>query len=163
MYIKVYFKSFYKFSRHHHNNPKRDKKNPSNAAIQPAYEFGNYNYVTFFFLLFHIKSCVATNVPICLKCTYLPKKKNMVIFLRAPYKNKLARLNIVRVQSSLIISAQIGVSPELRVNFNRAWLQRYLDFFCSLRLGAAKSEHLKTRWSVDLTNVNNFMLGHFIG
>ena len=49
----------------------------------------------------------------------LPKKKKNIIFLRAPYKNKLARLNILRMQytSAVILTTKSSINHKFLINF----------------------------------------------
>lgn len=85
---------------------------------------------------------------------YLPKKKKSVIFLRAPYKNKLARLNILNLEFTSIVI--------LKINAQVSYTQLIKIFkLGSVLFSTTKIKHTKTKINFITTNKNNFKLSNF--
>lgn len=85
---------------------------------------------------------------------YLPKKKKSVIFLRAPYKNKLARLNILNLEYTSIISIKLNT----QVNFFDI---KILDTLGKIMFNTHKLKHTKTTIKTITSNTTNFSLKTF--
>jgi len=106
----------------------------------------------------------ATPVNIYFSYKVLPIKKKKIMFLRAPYKNKLARLSVMNLQSRIIFV------------FKRSKLKRddmyaptvsslppnYLNLFKKFNLSFSKLKHETTRIQLVVTNSNNFTLKHYL-
>lgn len=88
-----------------------------------------------------------------LSCFFLPTTKKTVIFLRAPYKNKLARLNILQTNHRFVISGVL--SDSVKVNSN------LLEFFKKINFSSFKIKHSKTYLQYSTTNIQNFNLHNY--
>jgi len=90
---------------------------------------------------------------------FLPVTKKNVIFLRAPYKNKLARLNILRLSYSFFFSIY---TPYQTTTFNcSSDLNHICKFFQSINLSSFKIKHTKTRIKLPVKYDVNFLLINF--
>lgn len=97
-----------------------------------------------------------------------PVEKASTIFLRAPYKNKLARLNIVNLKYKFIIVIK---RPNLN-NYQQSTPQacrfvvndqnNIVAFLNNLDLSTSKIRHYKTEFIEFFTHRNNFFLKEFI-
>jgi len=97
----------------------------------------------------------------------LPKRSHKVIFLRAPYKNKLARLNIINLCYTSIISLKVPIftpthkfaqtSEHILENI-RPVLYRFLPTF---DLSTAKLQHAKTKYEVFEYQPSNYVFSKF--
>jgi hypothetical protein len=120
LYVKFYYKSFYKLSPLHgvrDYNFICGRNTINSSQRQLIYGGDDYAHMVIFILLVH--SSTGLHPTARLTRTHFPKKKNNVIFLRAPYKNKLARLNIVRVLSSSVLTARVNNPSKLNHNISR--------------------------------------------
>jgi hypothetical protein len=84
-----------------------------------------------------------------------PIKKKSVIFLRAPYKNKLARLNILKLEFTTILS----IKCDKFMNFN------HLNDVFNLKnynFSTHKLKHKKTKINFMYKLKKNFQLNNFI-
>lgn len=82
----------------------------------------------------------------------MPVKKKKTIFLRAPYKNKLARLNIINVSYKFIVS----------LNFEQLVNHVVVTtLFRNLNLSSHKIMHYKTKIHYYENNAKNFLLNNY--
>lgn len=88
------------------------------------------------------------------KIFLLPKKKSKHTFLRAPYKNKLAQLSIIRFEHSFIISYYVMCTNSLYEN-------EMLKFLHTFNLDYSKTKHFKTKISLDKQLFANFLLKNY--
>jgi len=98
----------------------------------------------------------------------LPKKKKTVIFLRAPYKNKLARLNIVRFERTAVFSVNSTSNNVANLNWPRLGGSAQNNFFESIipllhyNLSSYRIKHVKTSVFVFFSMPTNFTFNNFI-
>jgi hypothetical protein len=90
---------------------------------------------------------------------FLPITKKNVIFLRAPYKNKLARLNILQLSYKFFFSIK-STNNKLRPGFcNNS--DETIKFFKDINLSSFKIKHTETTIKFYTTNKSNFHLNNF--
>lgn len=85
---------------------------------------------------------------------FTPITKKNTIFLRAPYKNKLARLNILKRTHKFTITIKQNVHPldlKLESEFND-----FLTFVKAINLSSFKIKHIKTRIKLPFKNCLNY-------
>jgi hypothetical protein len=94
----------------------------------------------------------------------LPSKKKSVIFLRAPYKNKLARLNIVNLEYTLLISINelYSKTTQSKKTTHLTNVPKYIYGLGSYNMSGAKIKHAQTKISVVGENLLNFTLASYL-
>ena len=150
MHIQLQFKSFYKLhNKSLINNPDTKKKN------------SGINLLPFLLLLLlskfkkeSKKFQTAANTTIFSSSFYPPIKKKSIIFLRAPYKNKLARLNILRFEFTVIMSLKINTK---NITNNKNLLNLLNKFVFSTH----KLKHIKTKIKYNEIQKFNFKIRNF--
>jgi hypothetical protein len=93
----------------------------------------------------------------------IPTKKKSVIFLRAPYKNKLARLNIVQLRYSMIMSLKQKM-PEYIMGTNdpaRNNLTNMLNYFGAINFSSYRLKHVKTKIKINICFADNYTFQYF--
>jgi hypothetical protein len=85
---------------------------------------------------------------------HLPQKKKSVIFLRAPYKNKLARLNILNLEFTSVVS--LSVKTHVTIN-NLNTISDLGDF----SFDTHKIKNVKTKVKFTTSAATNFSLFNF--
>lgn len=89
---------------------------------------------------------------------FLPVKQKQIIFLRAPYKNKLARLNILKSFYKFIYSIQYDVKIPA---YSQTQLNNLFYTLNNLNLSSHKIKHRKTRIRTLQNSPSNFSLLNF--
>lgn len=90
---------------------------------------------------------------------FLPVMKQSVIFLRAPYKNKLARLNILQLSYKFFFSIKSNSKTiSLKID-NR--VENLITLFTTINLSSFKIKHTKTKVSFCTQYESNFWLNNF--
>lgn len=150
MHIQLQFKSFYKTQNNHHVYKNLNK----NKNVTE-----NFTRILLFFIFFskqknnkQINNDIVETIHSSIY--QLPQKKKNVIFLRAPYKNKLARLNIVRLERTSIITFKIN-KPVLVSGLANLYKLGNLFF------DTHKLKHTKTQINFLSLNTINYKLANF--
>lgn len=187
LYIQLQFKSFYKtipFKFFRGVDDKENistKKTPDSDKISKHKSTVKYKNITasnlyvFFLLLLLLehnsklnRNLINTGVKqtnkqkqFILSFFFMPLKKKSIIFLRAPYKNKLARLNILNLEYTLIISLKCST---LSCNYTHSsnLLIRQLLQLGSNNLSTLKLKHTKTKININTTVTSNFNFVNFM-
>jgi len=89
---------------------------------------------------------------------FLPKRKTNVIFLRAPYKNKLARLNILNVYYKFFINISNKTKTYTNVSNKVRDLQLFIN---TINFSSPKIKHTKTKISLSCSISENLLLKNF--
>jgi len=175
LYIQIQFKSFYKWT-----NLKLLEldKTVANTTIEKN-SYGvdllkykdkhitavNTQLYLFLYILYRYTTQVKTNHIFnnyTVASFVLPTKKKSVIFLRAPYKNKLARLNILNLEYTLIISIRnkkITSQPYnsiITLTETNEFLKNNLFNFSTHR-----TKHMRTVFAINTQCTSNFLLANF--
>jgi len=96
--------------------------------------------------------------PIGASIFILPIKKKNVIFLRAPYKNKLARLNILRRRYSATIAIKYNlINPHSDNNY----LIKLITWLKNLNFSTHYIKHHQTKMYFISKNTENFLFSNF--
>lgn len=89
----------------------------------------------------------------------LPVAKQHVIFLRAPYKNKLARLNILQLSYKFFFSIKYN-SKTISLKMGDR-VKDFVTFFNAINLSSFKIKHTKTKVKFCTQHTTNFCLKNF--
>jgi len=152
LYIKLQFKSFFKIN---HINKYKEVNNCNNKIY-------SINFVPLLLILFIYNKMYLNfeNLKHQIDCNifFLPIKKKSIIFLRAPYKNKLARLNILNLEYTLIISFKLKFK---NAKFN------YSNYLTVIKrnpenFSTHKIKHTKTKIHINTFHINNFKINYFL-
>jgi len=154
LYIQFKCKSHYKLYKKYVNDGKTKQKNIVGTEI-----FSNLINVIFMLILKKKKSSI------CFSFFFLPTKKKTITFLRAPYKNKLAQLSILRLEYTFIMVFNSKYTNtwdknQNIINFNK--ISKLNRYFCSLNVSGTKFKHTSTKTKLNSSAVNNFFLKNFI-
>ncbi len=150
MHVHLQFKSFYRLnelSMTKYTNKKQKNTSKNLLSFLLLFLFGRIVKKT-------KKLQKSIDEKISISFFYLPVKKKSVIFLRAPYKNKLARLNILRLEFTLIISLKIKNKKYVSYGSTLSQLN-------SCVFSTHKSKHIKTKIKYNSVQKNNFKLKNF--
>ena len=174
MYIQFQFKSFYKVTNRSILNSEATRsqflyQNKDRKDICPVH----INFYTFFFLIFlyvvktkpflsSMQLDVNNNNPYFVSVFVLPTQKKSVMFLRAPYKNKLARLNILNIEYTTIITlcSNVQQRPKSLYGFTTADLSTFRELGKS-NLSTHKAKHIKTKIVTTLKYEVNYLLSNY--
>lgn len=97
-----------------------------------------------------------------ISCFFLPVKKNKIKFLRAPYKNKLAQLDIVRLHYTFILIFKNFFQKNTNINIvNFSKISNLIRFFHTLTINGTKLRHIATKTKFSFKLDNNFLLKNF--
>lgn len=162
MFIQLQFLSPYKISHTLYNQNRRSLNNNNWTKLDKSVLTTNIH--VFYISLFLAKAFKSISTPNStgntstltikkLSCFFLPTTKKTVIFLRAPYKNKLARLNILQTAYRFIISGTIDITNCTNSSF--------ITFFKKLNLSSFKIKHVKTTINYRTTHIYNFKLHNY--
>jgi hypothetical protein len=145
LYLQFQFKSFYKIHQNTSLPKSFKKKNFFSRALM---------YIIIL-LIFSNKRYKPNLSNLVYAVFQTPIKKKSVIFLRAPYKNKLARLNILKLEFTTILS----IKCDKFMNFN------HLNDVFNLKnynFSTHKLKHKKTKINFMYKLKKNFQLNNFI-
>lgn len=121
----------------------------------------NTNIHIFYILLFINKIHKLNHIRRGVKITFffLPITKKNVIFLRAPYKNKLARLNILSVRYKFLLTFLLDPqSHEVRPqNGNKD----FINNLGALNISSSKIKHVKTKIQYTSNSIHNYTFSNF--
>jgi hypothetical protein len=138
---------------------------PTKAPVNKNKNTSTTNLYTLFFLLFLLDYNSITHTktpkPTELSFFFLPVRKQSVIFLRAPYKNKLARLNIVNLEYTLVISIKYTYKLFSSVKSNKN-LTLTINQLGGYNFGTAKLKHARTKIKSQIFMKNNFMFLNYL-
>ena len=90
---------------------------------------------------------------------FLPSTKKNTIFLRAPYKNKLARLNILQIQYKFFMSfrcVNACMNP-----YNNLDINSLTNSINKVNFSSPKIKHTKTNIIYNSYNIKNFAIENF--
>jgi hypothetical protein len=130
---------------------------------------------SFIFLLLFFQLCYDRSKNIDSKVMYeknhytmsifsLPSRKKSVIFLRAPYKNKLARLNIVNLEYNLLISINelYNKTTQSKKIAHLTNVPKYIHRLGSYNMSGVKLKHAQTKINIVGENLLNFTLASYL-
>lgn len=156
-----------------HNKPKQTDTDISYNSRQKNRKTANVfttNLLVAFITLFSLRYTNASkrtahtssivnfnnNLSFIVSFFFLPRRKKNVIFLRAPYKNKLARLNILNLEYTFILSIRTNpTSTAIK-------LTNLIDYFSKFNVSSTKLKHSKTTVSVHYSQAPNFNISSFV-
>lgn len=163
MYLQFQFLSLYKvrntklltnFDRCTTNNVKKPAQNILTSNIQIFY------FILFMLKSDKVKSPFDSPKPSArLSFFFLPRIKKNTIFLRAPYKNKLARLNIVRVHYKFLLALQFKTNRPS--SYSNSSATNFISSMLKIDFSSAKIKHLKTIVVYKNFSIKNFSIKNF--
>lgn len=145
MLINFQFISFYKVTH------TKISSNTSQLSVKGT-KILTTNIQLVYILLF-LRSMLTTKLcAYTLSCFHLPTTKKKTIFLRAPYKNKLARLNIVTISYKFTVTLKFSKTINNFTTFS---------YFNHLNLSSHKIKHVKTNLQYNQSNTTNFFISNY--
>lgn len=105
------------------------------------------------------------NVTVHVSNFFLPSKKKKILFLRAPYKNKLARLAVMNNQYKTIV---IFKTKKFRSFLENKEITPYymilkiIDHIKCFNISFIKLKHVNTSMKITTFNQKNFFIKNFI-
>lgn len=158
LYIKYKFNSFYRMRLFN-----AVQNHPSSFSTNNVMSTDISFYFFIFLLNTYSYSSTNKNTPLYYSTYALPFRKKSVIFLRAPYKNKLARLNIIRFYYKAIFSLKYRlVSISDIGNCNVTILLNSIYRFAYLELSTSKIKHVQTKINFEVSAKSNFLFETFL-
>lgn len=152
MYVQFQFKSFHKIE---HEFKKSNKTNTQTITSKNLFKF----FIVLLIFKFNnveLKNETHTNNHTLVQNSvfHTPKKKKSVIFLRAPYKNKLARLNILNLEFTSIVSFKLNKKIKV-IDYTK------INILGNYLFSTHKLKHTKTKIKFYCANNPNFSLINF--
>ncbi len=166
MYIQWKYKSFYKLRNVVIQNEYYTPDSIQNSIKTPSLSL---IFLTLFFkkliIIEHYKPAQASKIVNNCNTSFffLPRTKKVVIFLRAPYKNKLARLNILRNEYTSICSIKTHqkINSQKYNMENLPMLFKFVYALLKFNFSTTKLKQVKTTVSFNITLVSNYTFCNF--
>jgi hypothetical protein len=154
LYIQFYFKSFFKIQFSAPTMQYNINRNTANITTI------NAQIILFALIYFQRRKVLnqgSNTTEFWLSNFSLPTRKHSIIFLRAPYKNKLARLNIVNIEYKCFFVLKTPdklINNKPSMNFLR--ISKHIEELQKFNISSMKLKHVKTRLCISNSYVENF-------